>query len=89
MKYPKFGHQFATDYASRFVRYNMISREEAVELVKKHDHALDPLSVRDFCEFCGYTESEFWKIIDGLYNEDLFEKDFYGNWVLKHPVWEN
>ncbi len=89
MKYPKFGHQFATDYASRFVRYNMISREEAVELVKKHDHALDPLSVRDFCEFCGYTESEFWKIIDGLYNEDLFEKDLYGNWVLKHPVWEN
>lgn len=89
MKYPKFGHQFATDYASRFVRYGMISREEAVDLVKKHDHALDPLSVRDFCEFCGYTETEFWNIMDGFYNRELFEKDFQGKWVLKHPVWKD
>lgn len=86
MKYPKFGHQFATDYASRLIRYGLITREEAINLVKKHDHALDPLSVRDFCEFCGYTETEFWKIIDGLYNKDLFEKDLYGNWTLKHPL---
>ena len=87
MKYPKFGHQAATDYASRFVRYGLISREEAKQLVKKHDHALDPLCVKDFCEFCGYTESEFWQIMDGHYNTDLFEKNSYGSWVLKHPVW--
>ena len=88
LKYPKFGHQGATDYASRFVRYGYISREEAVELVKEHDSKLDPLCVRDFCEFCGYTETEFWKIIDSFYNRDLFEKDSTGEWVLKHPVWE-
>lgn len=88
LKYPKFGHQAATDYASRFVRYGMISREEAIDLVKKHDHELDPLAVRDFCEFCGYTETEFWKVVDSLYNPDLFEKDLYGNWKLKHPVWK-
>ena len=89
LKYPKFGHACATDYASRFVRYSMITREEAVELVRKHDHALDPLCVRDFCEFCGYTEAEFWNIIDSLYNRELFEKDSLGRWVLKHPVWES
>lgn len=88
MKYPKFGHQFATDYASRFVRYGLISREEAISLVKRHDHALDSLAVRDFCDFCGYTETEFWEIIDRFYNEDLFRKDEYGRWVLRHPVWE-
>lgn len=88
MKYPKFGHQFATDYASRFVRYGMISRDEAIKLVKEHDHALDPISVRDFCEFCGYSESEFWSIADRFYNEEIFQKDEYGNWMLKHPVWE-
>lgn len=89
MKYPKFGHQFATDYASRFVRYGLMTREEAIKAVKEHDHALDPLSVRDFCEFCGYTETEFWKIVDSHYNKELFEKDEYGNWKLKHPVWED
>ena len=66
----------------------MMTRDEAVELVKKHDHNLDALSVRDFCEFCGYTETEFWAIIDKLYNPELFEKDNFGNWVLKHPVWK-
>lgn len=88
LKYPKFGHTSATDYASRMVRYGIINREEAVKLVKEHDGKLDPLCVRDFCEFCGYTETEFWSIVDTLYNEELFEKDARGNWVLKHPVWE-
>jgi len=86
LKYPKFGHSSATDYAARMVRYGMITREEAVEMVRKHDGNLDPLCVRDFCDFCGYTESEFWKIIDGLYNKDIFEKNNLGKWVLKNPI---
>lgn len=83
LKYPKFGHASATDYAARMVRYGMISRDEAFELVKKHDHALDPLCVRDFCDFLGYSEKEFWDIIDKQYNTDLFTKDNIGRWVLK------
>ena len=88
MKYPKFGHASATDYAARFIRYGLMSREEAIELVKKHDHALDPLAVRDFCQFCGYSETEFWTIVDNLYDEQIFKRDEYGRWVLKHPIWE-
>lgn len=88
LKYPKFGHQFATDYASRMVRYGMISRDEAIQIVKEHDANLDPLCVRDFCEFCGYTETEFWNIVDSFYNTDIFNKDSNGNWTPKHPVWE-
>ena len=57
-------------------------------LKKWFDGKLDPFCVRDFCEFCGYTESEFWKIVDGFYNRDLFYKNEYGEWVLKHPIWE-
>lgn len=86
LKYPKFGHQAATDYASRFIRYGLMTREEAIDLVKKHDHELDPRCVRDFCEFCGYTESEFWGIVDKLYNKELFEKDMFDRWILKEPI---
>ena len=89
MKYPKFGHATATDYAARFIRYGLLSRENAINLIKQHDHNLDPLSVRDFCNFCGYTETEFRKIIDKLYNTELFEKNTLGKWVLKHPIWED
>ena len=86
LKYPKFGHAFATDYASRLVRYGLITRDEAINLVKKHDPNLDPLAVRDFIEFTGYTETEFWNIIDKLYNQDIFKKDEFGRWVLKQGI---
>lgn len=89
MKYPKFGHASATDYTSRMVRYGMLTRDQAVRLVKEHDHALDPLSVRDFCSFAGYTEPEFWAVIDRHYNRDLFQKNEIGQWVLKQPVWNS
>ena len=87
MKYPKFGHASATDYASRFVRYGLLTRAEACELVKQHDHKLDVRSVHEFCEFFGYRDSEFWKIVDKFYHLDLFEKNRFGEWVLKNPVW--
>ncbi len=88
MKYPKFGHASATDYSARFVRYGMITREEAVKLVRDHDHNLDVRCVREFCNFVGYTETEFWAIIDKHYNRDLFEKGKNGQWILKNPVWK-
>ena len=83
MKYPKFGHASATDYAARYIRYGVLTREEAIELVNKHDHDLDPLSVDHFCSFVGYSRSQFWNIIDKFYNTELFKKNENGKWVLK------
>lgn len=86
LKYPKFGHASATDYCSRMIRYGLLTREEAIKLVKERDHALDPLCVRDFCEFLGYSEKEFWEIIDKQYNIDLFEKNSFNGWTLKEFI---
>ena len=83
MKYPKFGHACATDYASRFVRYGLISRDEAVQLVKNRDHKLDPKAIADFCMFAGYSIKEFWRIVDKHFNSDIFINDEHGEWVLK------
>lgn len=88
MKYPKFGHASATDYAARMVRYGLIDRNKAIDLVRKHDHDLDVLCIRDFCVFMGYSESEFWEIIDKLYNREIFTKNEYGRWMLKNPIWQ-
>lgn len=85
LKYPKFGHASATDYAARMVRYGLISRDEAVKLVQKHDYDLDPLCVRDFCAFCGYTETEFWT---AFIIEASLTKDALGRWILKEPVYK-
>lgn len=88
MKYPKFGHGSATDYAARFVRYGLMTREEAIEAVHTHDGRLDSMCVRDFIEFTGYSETEFWSIVDKFYNRELFEKNSFGEWVLKEPIWK-
>ncbi|MEG0804410.1 MAG: N-acetyl sugar amidotransferase, partial [Pygmaiobacter sp.] len=87
LKYPKFGHAAATDYTARYVRYGIMTREEAIAVIKQRDGALDRRCVEDFCEFCGYTEAEFWAIMDKFYNRDLFQKDEYDRWVLKEPIW--
>lgn len=88
LKYPKFGHGSATDYTARFIRYGLMTREEAIRIIKERDHALDPRSVEDFCAFCGYTRTEFWSIVDKLYNRDLFDKDTMGRWVLKEAIYD-
>lgn len=86
LKYPKFGHASATDYSARMVRYGMLTRDEAIKLVKEKDHNLDPRSVREFCDFLGYNESKFWTIIDKLYNQELFEKNNIGLWKLRQEL---
>lgn len=87
LKYPKFGHAAATDYTARYIRYGMMTRKEALPIIKEKDGALDPACVRDFCRFCGYTEAEFWAIVDKFYDPALFEKDQWGKWCLKDPIW--
>ena len=84
LKYPKFGHAMVSDYASRFVRYGLLSRDEAVKLVNEKEHKLDNKVIEDFCAFTGYTKSEFWAIVEKHYNKELFYKNEFGEYKLKH-----
>ncbi len=86
MKYPKFGHAAATDYTARSIRYGVMTREEAIRLIHERDGKLDPLCVQDFCRFCGYSEAEFYGIVDNFYNKDLFYQDETLQWKLKEPL---
>lgn len=88
MKYPKYGHAYATDYAARWVRYGLITRDEAVQLAEKKDHDVDPKIVEDFCNFTGMTIKDFYEAVDKLYNKDLFELNEWGQWRLKNEFVE-
>lgn len=89
MKYPKFGHAYATDYASRWVRYGVLTREEAVKLIEEKDHAVDSKIIQDFCRFTGMSIKEFYDALENHYNKDLFEKNMMGQWRLKREFYEN
>lgn len=88
MKYPKYGHAYATDYAARWVRYGILQRDQAVQLAEEKDHALDPKIVNDFCAFTGMTVTEFYNALENLYDKELFEKNQFGQWRLKQEYME-
>jgi len=83
MKFPKYGHAYATDYAARWVRYGLLTRDQAVKLAEERDHALDSKIIEDFCQFTGMSISEFYVALEKLYNKNLFEKNSMGQWRLK------
>ena len=83
MKFPKYGHAYATDYAARWVRYGILTREEAVKLADEKDHAIDPKIIEDFCQFTGISIQDFYETLDNLYNKELFERNGFGQWKLK------
>lgn len=85
-KYPKFGHASAAEMASRWIRSGRITRDEAIELVKKYDHKLDQYVLDDFLTFIGMTHGEFWVIADKWYNPALFYQDKDGVWKQKFQL---
>lgn len=82
MKYPKFGFSRATDVVGYWIRSGRITTEEGRRLIKEHDGKLDRRILNDFLLFTGYTEKEFWGIIEKFWNRQIFEK-IDGKWKLK------
>lgn len=86
LKYLKFGHAYATDIASRWIRYRLKTREEMIPFVEKVDLQLDQGVLDKFCEFVGMSTKEFWRTMDKWYNRELFEQDKDGVWHPKFKV---
>ena len=85
-KFVKFGFQRVSDIACRHVREGLITREQAVQLIKDEDWRCDPLAKKDFCRTIGITEEEFDMTIDKFANRDLLVKDANGNWRRKDLI---
>ena len=64
----------------RLVREGVLTREQAVQLIKDNDWRCDPLAKKDFCRTIHITEQEFDDNIDKWANRELLVKDANGNW---------
>ena len=85
MTYIKFGIGRATYDAAQEVRNGKITRDEAVNLVKKFDGEFPQKYFNEFCEYFNITEEEFYAIVDGFRSPHLWCK--IGNkWKLRHTV---
>jgi N-acetyl sugar amidotransferase len=82
LKYPKFGFARATDVAGYWIRSGRITKEDGIRLIREHDYKIDQRALDDFLAFTGYTNKEFWDVVEKFWNKDIFEK-VDGVWKLK------
>ena len=75
-----------TDQVCEAIHQGIMTRQEAVELVKKYDGKCSKKYIKLFCEYLEITEKEFWINIDrNIVNKKLFKK-IKNNWVPKFRV---
>ena len=70
----KFGHGRCTSNAAREVREGFITRDEAKALVLKYDTEFPSLYFKEFLEFTGLKEDQFWDIAEKWRNSNLWRK---------------
>ncbi len=75
LKYYKFGFGFVTDEVCYAIRECRMTRDEAIEQVKRYDGKCGERYISDFCEYIGISVEEFWRVTDGFVNKELFSKD--------------
>lgn len=81
LKFVKYGFGRASDHACLDIRNKRISRNEAVELVKKYDGKYPHWGINNFIEYSGMEKEEVDQIIDSFTNPILFKTDEEGNFV--------
>ena len=84
-KYLKFGFARATDQLCYMIRRNKITREEALNLVKKiegeYPKSYMGKSLKKILQKIDMTEEEFIKICDNFTNKKIFKTDQSGKLI--------
>lgn len=86
LKYVKFGYGRCSDHVVKDIRLGIMTREQGIELVKKHDHVVS----KDFYRWLDYvdmTEEEFHRIADTFRDPKVWRKDAEGKWI-KDNIWD-
>ena len=73
MQFIKFGFGRAVRDTSRFIQNDRMTREEAIEIVKKYDGEYPERNLSEVIKFLNMTNSEFTEIIDKHRNNEIWE----------------
>lgn len=87
LKWVKFGFGQTTDHACYDIRDGLISRDEAIFLVRELDGKCGDQAIQRFCNNLGINDLEFWNHTNGFRGE-MWRRAADGKYELKHPIWE-
>ena len=78
MKFVKFGYGRCSDHASKDIRTGYMTREEGIEMVRKHDHVVSS-DLYYWLDYVDMKEDEFWEIADSFRDPNV--------WWIKDGKW--
>ena len=85
LKFIKFGYGRATDHVCKDIRTGLMTREEGIEMVRRHDHIKSKDLLR-WLKYVDMTEDEFDRIADTFRDPRVWKKNPDGFWV-KENIW--
>jgi len=87
LKVLKFGYGRATDHACEDIRNGRLTREQAKELVRRHDlELLSDDATAEVIEWLGYDHDEFFAIIESYRNTDIWQPGADGAWYIPNHL---
>ena len=86
LKYLKLGFGKVTDNVNEKIRQGSMTREEGLKIVRQFDGQCERRNILEFCQYIDITEQEFWNVVDGFVNKDLFVKGEAGLWQPRFEV---
>lgn len=86
LKYYKFGFGRATDIICEQIRDGIITREEAIPIVKEFDGICSDRIIENFANYVGITVAEFWDIANKWVNTTIFDVNSNGRPIPKFKV---
>jgi len=95
-KFLKYGFGRATDHASIEIRYERITRDQGIDLVKNNEGKIPKKYLNKFLKYADITINEFHNICDSFTNKEIFvtnsdgsiNKDSENNPILKQKIGE-
>jgi hypothetical protein len=86
MQYVKFGFGRTIRDASRLIQNGELTREQAVELVRRYDGEFPEEHLDEVLEYLSLDRDEFTRIVDLHRNAELWERAADGGWRLRYPL---
>jgi N-acetyl sugar amidotransferase len=88
LKYIKFGYGRCSDHASKDIRMNYMTREEAIKMVRKYDHIKPQKDLKRWLDYVDMKENEFDTVADTFRSKSVWRKDENDNWA-KDNIWDS
>lgn len=85
LKWPKFGFTRTFDNLSLEIRNGRMTREEAIEIIRRRGDETPHEDIDLFCEFTGISRERFFEIVDSFRNPLVWTR-CDGRWVMEDSL---